>query len=241
MQLQNSTVMVTGASRGLGRALAVEFARRGAKLVLTARDADALAATASELRSRGAEVYALDADMSDKRSIYPLVGAATALAGPIDVLINNASTLGPSTLQLLLDTDCEDVERTLAVNLLAPFRLTKALLGAMLVRDRGVVVNVSSDAAHEPYPSWGAYGASKAALDQLSRIWANELGDSAVRILSVDPGEMDTAMHAQAMPDSDRDALAQPTDVARSIADMIECEALAPNGARLLAARWGAA
>jgi len=240
MQLQDRTALITGASRGLGRALAEHLAQRGARVVLAARNSCELDATASALRERGAVCYALPADIGDRQAIYPLVGQAAALAGPIDVLINNASTLGPNPLRLLLDTDCEDLEAALAVNLLGPFRLSKAVLGSMVLRDRGVVVNISSDAGVKAYPSWGAYGVSKAALDHLTRVWANELelGDSKVRVIAVDPGEMDTQLHAAALPDADRAALARPEVVAQRIVEMIEQPARAPNGARLIAAHW---
>ena len=109
-------------------------------------------------------------------------------------------------LRLLLDTDCEDLERALAVNLVGPFRLTKALAGPMVLRGRGTIVNITSDAATEAYERWGAYGASKAALEQLGRVWAAELAGTGVRVLTVDPGEMDTRMHADAIPDADRAA-----------------------------------
>jgi NAD(P)-dependent dehydrogenase (short-subunit alcohol dehydrogenase family) len=238
MQLEQRTALITGASRGLGRALAQALAERGARVVLVARNAAELDAFASELRERGVDAHALPADVGDKQAIFPLLGEAAALAGPIDILVNNASTLGPIPLRLLLDTDCEELERALAVNLVGPFRLTKAVLGSMLLRDQGVVVNISSDAAVEAYPSWGAYGAGKAALDHLTRIWANEIGSSRVRIFAVDPGEMDTAMHALAIPDADRSLLAQPVQVAERIVQMIEQPARAPNGARLVASGW---
>jgi NAD(P)-dependent dehydrogenase (short-subunit alcohol dehydrogenase family) len=240
MQVQDRTALITGASRGLGRALAERLAQRGARVVLTARNAAELDATVDALRAQGTVAYGLPSDVGDIQAIYPLLGEAAALAGPIDILINNASTLGPTPLRLLLDTDCEDLERALAVNLLGPFRLSKAVLGSMLLRDRGVVVNISSDAAVEAYPSWGAYGAAKAALDHLTRVWANELelGNSPLRVFSVDPGEMDTQLHAAAMPDADRSALHRPEDVARRIVEMIEQPTRAASGARLIAANW---
>jgi NAD(P)-dependent dehydrogenase (short-subunit alcohol dehydrogenase family) len=131
-----------------------------------------------------------------------------------------------------LDTACEDLERVLSVNLVGPFRLAKALVGPMVLRGEGLVVHVSSDAAVSAYPRWGPYGSSKAALDHLARIWAAELEGTGVRFLGVDPGEMDTAMHADAMPDADRASLARPEDVAEKIADMIADETI-PSGARL--------
>ena len=141
------------------------------------------------------------------------------------MLINNASSLGPTPLSLLADTDCEDVERALATNLLGPFRLTKTLLGALGASARegrgAVVLNVSSDAAINPYPSWGAYGASKAALHHLTRIWNEELCAEGIRFLSLDPGDMDTPLHAVAVPDADPATLKRPGASARELADAI--------------------
>jgi NAD(P)-dependent dehydrogenase (short-subunit alcohol dehydrogenase family) len=169
-----------------------------------------------------------------------LVAQASALVGgALDILINNASTLGPTPLQLLADTDCEDVERAHQVNVLGAFRLTKALLGSMLLRDRGVVVNISSDAAVQAYPTWGAYGASKAGLDHLTRVWASELpAASAVRMFAVDPGEMDTRMHRDAVPDADRSQLAAPREVAEHIVNMINNPSAAVSGTRLEVSAW---
>ena len=171
---------------------------------------------------------------------YALAGAAAALVGPIDLLVHNASTLGKTPLPLLLDTDCEDLERVLAVNLVGPFRLTKAVAGSMALRRRGLIVHVSSDAAVNAYPGWGAYGVSKAALDHLGRSWAAELEGTGVRVLDVDPGEMNTRMHAEAIPDADPATLADPAVVAARIADLIVHAERVPSGARVEAARWEA-
>jgi NAD(P)-dependent dehydrogenase (short-subunit alcohol dehydrogenase family) len=214
-------ILVTGASRGLGAALLVELARRGHAVVGVARGQDALDRVVGRVRSEGGIAYALVADLADKGAVYPLAGAAAALIGPIDVVVHGAATLGPVPLRLLGDTDCEDVERALVLNVLAPFRLTKALVGSMAVRGRGLVVHVTSDAGTQAYPTWGAYGVSKAALDHLGRQWQAELAGSGVRVLSFDPGEMDTQMHAEAVPDADRATLARPADVAEKLADRI--------------------
>ena len=235
MHIRDTSSLVTGASRGLGRALAGRLAAAGSRVVMVARDAGPLERAAAEIRAAGGTAHAIAADVGDKHAIYPLAGQAAALAGPIDILINNASTLGPTPLRLLLDTECEDLERALAVNLVGPFRLSKVVAGSMALRGRGVVVNLSSDAAVEPYANWGAYAASKAALDQLSRVWAAELAEHHVRMLAVDPGEMDTRMHADAMPDADRSTLADPDAIARRIVAMIEGDERAPSGARLVA------
>jgi NAD(P)-dependent dehydrogenase (short-subunit alcohol dehydrogenase family) len=236
MQIADKNALITGGSRGLGRALAEELARAGARVVLVAREAEALDRAVAEIRAAGGQAHGITADIGDKQAIYRIAGQAAALVGAIDILVHDASTLGPTPLPLLLDTECEDLERIFQVNVIGPFRLTRALAGAMALRAAGVIVHISSDAGVEAYPRWGGYGASKAALDHLSRTWAAEL--EGVRVFSVDPGEMDTAMHAAALPDADPATLARPADVARRIAAMIADPVRAPSGARLVASAW---
>jgi len=237
-QLEGTHALITGGSRGLGLALARELGRRGAAVAIVARDPAALATAVASLRADGIEAHAIAADVGDKQAIHAIAHQAAALLGDVDLLIHNASTLGPTPLRLLLDTECEDVERALQVNVLGPLRLSKVIAGAMALRGRGTIVHVSSDAAVEAYPRWGAYGASKAALDHLSRTWAAELAGTGVRVLAVDPGEMDTQMHAEAVPDADRASLDDPADVARAIAAILGDEAGAPSGARVRASEW---
>jgi NAD(P)-dependent dehydrogenase (short-subunit alcohol dehydrogenase family) len=174
-----------------------------------------------EIRERGGEAWGVAADIGQKEAIFPIAAQAAALAGPIDILIQNASTLGPVPLRLLMDTDCEDLEQVLNVNLIGPFRLTKAIAGSMVIRGRGLVIAISSDAAVEAYAGWGAYGISKAALDHMTRIFATELQDTGVQFFSIDPGEMDTRMHADAMPDADRSLLTKPDQVASRVLEII--------------------
>jgi NAD(P)-dependent dehydrogenase (short-subunit alcohol dehydrogenase family) len=227
------TALITGGSRGLGRALGQTFAARGAKVVLVARGRTDLDQAVDEIRRTGGEAYGIAADVGDKEAVYRIAGEAAALVGAIDLVVHSASDLGPTPLPLLSDTECEDLGRVLEVNLIGPFRLTKAIAGPMVLAGRGTVVLVSSDAAVEPYPRWGAYGVSKAALDHLGRIWAAELAGTGVRFLIVDPGEMDTRMHADALPDADRTTLAAPEAVAERIVTMIERPGAAPSSARL--------
>jgi NAD(P)-dependent dehydrogenase (short-subunit alcohol dehydrogenase family) len=238
MNIQGQGALVTGASRGLGRALADQLAARGARVALVARQPGALRDVVEWIRGRGGDAHAIAGDISDKTAIHRIAGQAQGLVGEIGIAIHNASTLGPTPLRLLLDTECEDLAAVLETNLVGPFRLTRVLAGAMAIRGAGVIVHVSSDAAVEPYPRWGAYGASKAAQDHLSRILAAELDGTGVRVIAVDPGEMDTAMHAEAIPEADRQALQAPAAVAARIIDMIEDGARAPSGARLVAPRW---
>jgi NAD(P)-dependent dehydrogenase (short-subunit alcohol dehydrogenase family) len=221
MDLKGTAALITGGSRGLGAALGRGLAAAGARVVLVARHREPLDQVVAAIRAAGGEAHAIAADLGDKEAIHAIAGQAAALVGPIDLLVNNASTLGPVPLRLLLDTDCEDLEQALAVNLVGPFRLTKVVLGSMVLRGRGLVVNVTSDAAVEAYPRWGAYGASKAALEQLGRVWAAELAGAGVRVLTVDPGEMNTLMHAQAMPEADPAALADPARVAERLLAVI--------------------
>jgi NAD(P)-dependent dehydrogenase (short-subunit alcohol dehydrogenase family) len=236
--INGKSILITGGSRGLGRALALRLSDEGAKVALVARRPEELDDVVTEIRNQGGIAFGIVADVGDKDNVYPIVGQAAALAGPVDVLINNASALGPVPLRLIPDTDCEDFERTLQVNTVGPFRLIKAVVGSMVLRQTGVVVNVSSDAAVGAYPSWGVYGASKAALDHLTRIAAAELADAGVRFLSVDPGEMDTRMHAEAMPDADPASLQSPAVVAEKIVTMIRESDQIANGSRLIASEW---
>ncbi|OJY17211.1 MAG: short-chain dehydrogenase [Myxococcales bacterium 68-20] len=234
MNIRNEAVLVTGASRGLGRELARSFARRGARVVLVARGAEELERAAREIRAEGGEAHALAFDVGEKEAVHRIAGAAAALVGPPSIVIHNASTLGPVPMPLLLDTECEDLERVLAVNLVGPFRLTKVLAGPMVLRKRGLFLFVSSDAALSAYARWGSYGVSKAAQDHLARSFAAELDP--VRFFAVDPGEMDTKMHADAIPDADRASLARPVDVAERLVAIVARSGALPNGARLAAA-----
>jgi NAD(P)-dependent dehydrogenase (short-subunit alcohol dehydrogenase family) len=213
-------VAVTGGTSGLGLALVHELLDRGARVALMARGRERVEQVAGETGA-----YGITGDVSKKDDIYPVAMQIVGRLGGLDVLINNASDLGPAPLALLADTVCEDLERALATNLLGPFRLTKALLGALGASARegrgAVVVNVSSDAALTPYPRWGAYGASKAGLGHLSAIWNAELEPVGIRFLSLDPGDMDTPLHALAVPDADPATLKPPQTAARELADAI--------------------
>jgi NAD(P)-dependent dehydrogenase (short-subunit alcohol dehydrogenase family) len=219
--LAGARVAVTGGTSGLGLALVRELLGRGARVAFVARTRERVEQVARE--HRGA--HGIVGDVSIKEEIYPIAVQVAGELGGLDVLINNASDLGPVPLALLSDTECEDLERAFATNLLGPFRLTKALMGALTAAARegrgAVVLNISSDAAVNAYPLWGAYGASKAALRHLSRVWGEEHAADGVTFLSLDPGDMDTPMHAAAVPDADPSTLKRPEQSARELADAV--------------------
>jgi NAD(P)-dependent dehydrogenase (short-subunit alcohol dehydrogenase family) len=214
-------VAITGGTAGLGLALMRDLLGRGAHVAFIARHRDDVARLAAEHPN----AHGIVGDVSIKDDIYPIAMQTVAALGGLDVLVNNASHLGPAPLALLADTECEDFTRALDTNVLGPFRLTKALLGSLAATARegggAVVLNVSSDAAVSAYPGWGAYGASKAALRHLSAIWTEELQADGIIVLSFDPGDMDTALHAAAVPEADRSTLKRPEDAAREVAGAI--------------------
>jgi NAD(P)-dependent dehydrogenase (short-subunit alcohol dehydrogenase family) len=189
------TAIVTGASRGLGLALARALAERGWRLVIDAREAGPLQDAAAEL-ARSTDVAALSGDVADPEHRDALLAAA---GGPVDLLVNNASVLGPSPQPYLADYPLDALERVYRVNVLAPLGLIQRALPQLPAGAR--IVNVSSDAAVEPYEGWGGYGSSKAALDQLTAILAVERHD--LRVYSVDPGDMNTRLHQEAFPGED--------------------------------------
>ena len=223
-------VAITGGTSGLGLALVHLFHQHGARVAFVARGRDRV----EQIARAHPGTHGIVGDVAAKHDIYPMALQILGALGGLDILVNNASDLGPTPLAFLGDTDCEDLERALTTNVTGPFRLTKALLGALAVSARegrgALVVNISSDAAINAYPTWGAYGASKAALRHLTHIWDAEVSEQGVRLISIDPGDMDTPMHALAVPDADRSTLKQPDDAARELLNSM-ADILAMKGA----------
>jgi NAD(P)-dependent dehydrogenase (short-subunit alcohol dehydrogenase family) len=209
--------MITGASRGLGRALARVSAREGATLAICARGGEALESAAEECCALGVEVLAVLADISDATDVERFAATALERFGGVDILVNNAAELGPLPLPQLTDAPSSALEHVFQANVLGPLRLTQAVIGGMLLRNRGLVVNISTDAALIGFEGLGLYSASKAALDALTRSWSAELQHSQVRVISVDPGDMHTDMHMAADPEANPDDLLRPDDVAERL------------------------
>jgi NAD(P)-dependent dehydrogenase (short-subunit alcohol dehydrogenase family) len=220
-RLAGKVALITGGSRGLGRSLALAFAREGASLGICARRVPELDEVAAAARALGADVVAVSGDVGSERDRERLLATVLERYGRIDILVNNASTLGLTPLPLLADTDSASFAEVVRVNLEAPFILARTVIGGMLLRRDGVVVNISSDAAVQGYPGWGAYSATKAGLDALTRVWAAELEGSGVRVYAVDPGDMDTEMHRAAVPDADPSELERPEDVAEAFVELV--------------------
>lgn len=191
--------LITGGSRGLGLALARALAARGWSLVIDARGAEALDRARRELEAH-TQVRAVVGDIADESHRERLVSEAAAL-GAVDLLVNNASLLGPSPQPVLRDYPLDVLERVFRANVFAPLRLMQLALPQLRASEQPRIVNITSDAAIEGYEGWGGYGASKAALEQWSRILAAE--EPAVRVYWVDPGDMNTAMHQEAFPGED--------------------------------------
>jgi NAD(P)-dependent dehydrogenase (short-subunit alcohol dehydrogenase family) len=214
-------VALTGGTSGLGLALLRALRRRGAEVAFVARRADLVAQTAAAHPGS----HGISGDVADKRQIHPIALQLNAALGGIDLLIHNASSLGPVPLRPLADTECEDFETALATNLLGPFRLTRALLGALAASARegrpAAVLHIGSDAAVTPYAGWGAYGASKAAARHMAAIWDAELAATGIRVFEADPGDMDTPLHALAVPDADPASLQPPARAAEALLDRL--------------------
>ncbi len=209
-------VALTGGTSGLGLALLRALREHGAQVAFVARDAERVArVAAAHPGSRG-----MAGDVSDQQQTHGLALQLASAFGGIDLLIHNAAALGPVNTPLA-DTECEDFSAVLDTNLMGPFRLTKALLGSLSAAARegrpARVLFIGSECATEAYPRWGAYSTAKAAARMLARIWDQELAPAGIRVLEHDPGNMDTPMHARALPDTDPATLKRPSQSAAEI------------------------
>jgi NAD(P)-dependent dehydrogenase (short-subunit alcohol dehydrogenase family) len=237
-KLSGKKILITGASQGLGREMALRFAREGpAGLSLVARHVDELNNVRDRVRKIAPkiDVVVIEADVSKPRDIERIVASTLAqFKGHLDVLVNNASTIGPSPMPNLLDYPVEDFRNVLDTNLIGPFLLIKSALPAM-IEDGGSIINVTSDAGQVGYPGWGAYGISKFGLEGMSQTWASELKETDVRVNWVDPGSMNTAMHRAAEPEEDPSEWADPAEVTDVFVFLASDESKSVTGKRFQA------
>jgi NAD(P)-dependent dehydrogenase (short-subunit alcohol dehydrogenase family) len=229
----NPVALVTGASRGLGAEVAGFLARNGYDLVVTARGRDQLERTARDLGAFGGEVWTAVGDIADPEHRRDVVRQLEA-TGRLDLLVNNASGLGATPLPPLARYPLDELGRLFSVNTLAPLALVQEAL-PLLLRASGLVVNVTSDAAVEGHRGWGGYGATKAALDLISRTLATELQEEGVYVVSVDPGNLRTAMHQAAFPGEDISDRPPPEVTLPFWAWLLGQEPAAVSGGRFLA------
>jgi NAD(P)-dependent dehydrogenase (short-subunit alcohol dehydrogenase family) len=237
-RLARKYVLITGGSQGLGRQLAINFVKEDAAgICIVARRSEFL----DEVRNRLVEinpkvkVITVSADLSRQEDIERVVAITLHdFNGRLDILVNNASTIGPSPMPYLLDYPLEDFRYVINTNLIAPFLLIKKVLPAM-IENGGSIINITSDAGATGYPGWGAYGISKFGIEGMSQTWAAELQGSGVRVNYVDPGNMNTAMHRAAEPDEDPRQWADPVEVTEVFVYLASDESKNVNGKRFRA------
>jgi NAD(P)-dependent dehydrogenase (short-subunit alcohol dehydrogenase family) len=237
-RLAGKYALITGGSQGLGRQLAITFVKEGAAgICIVARRSEFL----DEVRNRLTEInpkikiITVSADLSRQEDVERVVAIALHdFDGRLDILVNNASTIGPSPMPYLLDYPLEDFRYVINTNLIAPFLLIKKLLPAM-IENGGSIINITSDAGSTGYPGWGAYGISKFGIEGMSQTWAAELHGTGVRVNYVDPGNMNTGMHRAAEPDEDPTQWADPADITEVFVYLASDESKDINGKKFRA------
>jgi NAD(P)-dependent dehydrogenase (short-subunit alcohol dehydrogenase family) len=235
MHLRDKVALITGASRGLGRAMALRFADEGAHLAICARKEDEILEVAEQVKARGREVIAMSADIGRKADVERLVNETMKKFGRIDVLVNNAGILGPRVE--LIEYPDDVWEEVLRINLTGTFLMTKEVAQHMVKAGKGSIINISSGVGIEGRARWGAYSVSKFGVEALTQIWTSELRPYNVRVNTVNPGAMATQMRREAYPDEDQSKLPQPDEVLDIFVYLASDESQSITGQRFTATR----
>ncbi len=236
MRLEGTVAIITGASRGLGKALALRFAKEGAQLVICSRQAQAVEEVAREIRREQGAVVAVKADVSVDRDVDRLMATTLKTFGRIDVLVNNASLLSPKTP--LETVRINDWDQVMAVNLRGPFLCMRAVLPQMLAQQSGSIINVSSGAGKRDAPLWGPYAVSKWGIEGLTALAAAETRSQGVRINAINPGGLRTTMRATAYPEEDPETLPLPDEITGVFVYLASERSRHVTGQSLEASEW---
>ncbi|MDZ4343247.1 MAG: SDR family NAD(P)-dependent oxidoreductase [Candidatus Binatia bacterium] len=235
-KISGKVALITGGSRGIGKAVAAAYAREGARVFICARGEDHLARTVNEIRDAGGEIAGQAGDIGKAKDAQRIVGAAVELYGRIDVLVNNASLLGSRVA--IADYPIADWEEVVRVNLTGVFLLTQQVLQVMIRQRQGSIINVSSGVGRTGKARWGAYACSKAGLEGFTQVLADELKDSGIRVNSVNPAGTRTAMRAEAYPDEDPMTLPTPEEIMPIFLYLASDDSAGVTGKALDAREW---
>ncbi|MDK2972470.1 MAG: hypothetical protein PWP23_2225 [Candidatus Sumerlaeota bacterium] len=235
-RLKGKVALITGSTRGIGRAIAHAFAAEGAKVAICGRSKDDLTAVAEEIKQIGAECCAVKIDLSDYKSAIRLVDAVHRAFGRIDILVNNASILGSRST--LMETPAEEWEEVITTNLNSVFWVTKEALGKMVPQNSGTVINVSSGVGRTGRAKWGPYSVSKFAIEGMTQVLADEMKQYRVRVNSVNPGGTRTKMRAAAFPGEDQKTLPKPADITNVFVYLASDASAGVNGEQFDAREW---
>jgi len=235
-KLAEKVALITGGSRGVGKAIASAYAREGAKVFICGRTEAVLRKTAAEIRANGGEVSWCAADIVKARDVKRLVGELCRAYGTIDILVNNASMLGPR--EPIIRYPLSTWEEVIRVNLTAIFVLTKEVLGVMVQRREGSIINVSSGVGRVGKARWGAYAAAKFGVEGLTQVLADEMREWNIRVTAVNPGGTRTEMRAQAYPEEDPLTLPTPDEITGVFVYLASAESMAVTGKSFDAREW---
>jgi NAD(P)-dependent dehydrogenase (short-subunit alcohol dehydrogenase family) len=235
-QLINKVALVTGGSRGIGKAIGAAYARAGAKVLICARNQAEVECAAEEVRGEGGEIFAVAGDISDSGDARRIVGSALERFGPIDVLVNNASLLGPRVP--IAEYPFSSWQEVMRVNVDGLFLITREVLQTMLARRQGSIINVTSGVGRVGKSRWGAYAASKFALEGFTQTLAEELKNTGIRVNSLNPGPTRTAMRATAYPDEDPLTLPRPDEIMKAFLYLASDDSLGTTGKSFDAQEW---